>query len=101
VRTPLGELIHITELGVPSTSAHARNPRTQKLWHGAEWTPAIQADWVKQFYTLCFSKMQIEAITWWDLADPAFTRDGGLLDEKFQPKEAYTRLKTLVDSWKA
>lgn len=96
-----GKPVHITELGVPSTSAHARSKEREKLWRGAEWTPALQADWVEQFYTICYSKPQIHAVTWWDFSDPAFTRDGGLLDEKIQPKEAYHRLKKLVSEWRA
>jgi hypothetical protein len=55
---------------------------------------------VEQFYTICYSKPQVQAVTWWDFSDPAFTRDGGLVDEKFLPKEAYERLKRLIASWK-
>lgn len=95
-----GKPIHITELGVPSTSAHRRSPEREKLWRGEEWTPGLQADWVEQFYTICYSKPLIQAVTWWDFSDPAFTTDGGLLDEKQQPKEAYHRLKKLVEGWR-
>jgi len=95
-----GKPVHITELGVPSTSAHAKDRATEKLWHGAEWTGKAQAGWVEQFYTICYSKPQVQAVTWWDFSDPAFTRDGGLVDEKFLPKEAYERLKRLIASWK-
>jgi endo-1,4-beta-xylanase len=95
-----GKPVHITELGVPSTSAHAKNPRTEKLWHGSAWTPKAQADWVEQFYTICYSKPQVQAITWWDFSDPAFIRDSGLVDDKYQPKESHDRLRRLIASWK-
>jgi GH35 family endo-1,4-beta-xylanase len=96
-----GKPVHITELGVPSSSVHAKKGVIEKLWHGKEWTPASQADWVEQFYTLCYSKPQVEAISWWDLSDQGFILDAGLLDEQYRPKEAYERLRRLIASWRA
>jgi endo-1,4-beta-xylanase len=94
-----GKPIHVTELGVLSSSAQA-------TWHGEAWTGRIQADWVEQFYTICYSKPQVQAITWWDFADPAFIADGddgplgSFLDKDMRPKESYQRLKDLLSSWK-
>ena len=96
-----GKPVHITELGVPSAKPAIGTIKNQSVWHGPVWTPQVQADWVEQFYTLCYSKPQVEAITWWDFADPAFIPYGGFLDEKFQPKESYGRLKRLIASWRA
>jgi len=105
-----GKAVHITELGVPSTSPSAQTAGkgggathawAENVWHGTAWTPQTQADWVEQFYTICYSKRQVQAITWWDFADPAFLHGGGLVDENFQPKESYNRLKRLLASWKA
>ncbi len=99
-----GKPIHITELGVSSSSAEApvgQNRRPNRnVWHGTEWTEQIQADWVEQFYTLCYSKPEIEAITWWDFSDPAFIPHGGLLGADMKPKPAYERLAALLASWR-
>ena len=95
-----GKPVHVTELGVPSTKLSAKDSAAGGLWHGAGWTPQIQADWVEQFYTICYSKPPVQAVTWWDLADPAFIQDGGLLDAQFRPKEAYNRLHRLIASWR-
>ena len=96
-----GRPIHVTELGVPSSSAQAKGMGTENVWHGNQWSEPVQADWVEQFYTICYSKPQVQAITWWDFSDPAFIREGGFLDKDLRPKESYQRLKSLVTSWKA
>jgi GH35 family endo-1,4-beta-xylanase len=98
--------IHITELGVSSSSAppsragEIRLPN-RNVWHGAEWSEQIQADWIEQFYTICYSKPQVEAITWWDFADPAFIPHGGLLHADYRPKQAYERLTRLLAEWRS
>jgi GH35 family endo-1,4-beta-xylanase len=96
----LGKPVHITELGVPSAAPAKKSSGTANVWHGPEWTPQVQADWVEQFYTICYSKPQVQAITWWDFADPAFIPNGGFVDENFKPKESYDRLKRLIASWR-
>ncbi len=99
----LGKLIHITELGVSSNTTRATNtpfPDPPGLWH-APWSEHVQADWVEQFYTLCYSKPYIQAVTWWDLADGGFWPHGGLLRSDFSPKLAYLRLTTLQKRWLA
>lgn len=90
-----GKPIHITELGLPSSSedtASSSGGRPRYPWHGARWTETTQADWVEQFYTIAYSKPYIEAVTWWDLNDPAFIPHGGLLRPDLTPKESYHRL---------
>ena len=98
-----GKPIHITELGTSSASASVdradRGRPTPNVWHGTEWTESIQADWVEQFYTICYSKPQIEAITWWSLSDPGFIPQSGLLTRDNQPKESYLRLQKLIQGW--
>lgn len=99
----LGKPIHITELGVSSNTTRAENtpfPDPPGLWHGP-WNENIQADWVEQFYTLCYSKSYIQAVTWWDLADGGFWPHGGLLKSDFSAKLAYLRLNTLQKRWLA
>jgi len=106
-----GKPVHITEIGIPSSSKLDRvggvNPPTasitfasRNVWHGTEWTEEVQADWVEQFYTICYSKPQIEAISWWSFSDPAAIPYCGLLHPDFSPKQSYQRLATLFSAWK-
>jgi len=98
-----GKPIHITELGLPSASQEGPNQHGQTTrypWHGERWSETAQADWVEQFYTIAYSKPYIEAITWWDLSEPAFIPQGGLLREDLTPKESYLRLSTLLARWR-
>jgi len=100
----IGKPIHITELGTPS-DWNAKNPKEKwrvvknwGYWH-KPWDEEVQADWLEQFYTICFSKPYVEAITCWNLADPAFIPSGGLLREDMAPKKSFERLKALIGSW--
>jgi hypothetical protein len=101
--------IHITELQISSSSEDYPNAEwwgggvngCRFPWHGTQFTETIQADWAESVYTMLFSKPYIEAITWWDLADPAFVPHGGLINADMKPKESYSRLKSLLDKWKS
>ncbi len=97
-----GKPVHVTELGVSSSTALDTGSQIQKpggRWH-APWSQTVQADWVEQFYTLCFSKPHIAAVSWWDLSDIGnFWPHGGLVDDDMQPKEAYRRLQQLIQAW--
>jgi endo-1,4-beta-xylanase len=101
--TRLGRKIHITEMGISSadtpivTDKQVYVPNWMK-WHGRPWSENEQADWIEGFYTICLAKPQIEALTWWDFADPSFLPHGGMVDEKLKPKKGYYRLKKLVES---
>jgi GH35 family endo-1,4-beta-xylanase len=98
-----GKPIHITELGLPSafdTTQPPWDPGVWYVWHGEQWTEQLQADWVEQFYTLAYSKPYIEAITWWNLTDPAFVPNGGLARADLTVKESYRRLAALIARWR-
>ncbi|MFW6386598.1 MAG: endo-1,4-beta-xylanase [Bacillota bacterium] len=110
----LGKPVHITELGVSSGDSHTDwqevdSERTTYptshlygtgTWHTEwEWSEKIQADWLEWFYTLAYSKEEIEAIIWWDLQDPAYVPNSGLIRENGIPKEAYFRLKECQKRW--
>ena len=101
--TQLGKPIHITEMAVSSNTGVDENSllgETSGLWH-APWSEAVQADWVEQVYTLCYSKSAIEAVSWWDFSDAFIWYPfGGLLDENLMPKQAYRRLQGLVEHWR-
>jgi endo-1,4-beta-xylanase len=100
-----GKPIHITELGVASSTeldetAYLKKP--SGLWH-KPWSEEIQADWIEQFYTLCYSKPYIQAITWWDFVDyPGhFWPHGGLLNSNMTPKQSFYRLRNLLKRWQS
>ena len=108
----LGKPIHVTELGIPSANnkitvtTYEDRGRTipypiDAVWHGSEWSEQIQADWVEQFYTLCYSKPQVEAITWWDFKDPGYMPNGGFVTTDLRPKGSYERLGKLIQGWRA
>ncbi len=101
--------IHVTELQIPSSSADVPNGDwwgggiggARLPWHGTEFTEAIQAEWVEDVYTMLYSKSYLDAITWWDMKDPAFVPHGGFFNADMTPKESYSRLKSLLDKWKS
>jgi len=99
----LGKTIHITELGVSSSTEVDPKSYFKKpsgLWH-KPWSETIQADWVEQFYTICYSKPYVQAISWWDLADYGnFWPNGGLLRPDMTPKESFYRLSSLIQKWR-
>ena len=99
----LGKPIHITELGVSSSMEPDEKSYFKQawgLWH-QPWNETTQADWIEQFYTLCFSKPYIQAITWWDFADANFWPHGGFLRRDMTPKESFFRLQKLLRQWSA
>jgi hypothetical protein len=109
----LGKPIHITELGIPSQPIPACIPRGYEVpgyhrfrgydWHGP-WTEELQADYLERFYTLCYSKQFVTAVTVSRFVDnePAGTSFfTGLLRSDCTAKPAYYRLKSLIDGWKS
>jgi endo-1,4-beta-xylanase len=107
----LGRPLHITELGIPSANdrrtlaTYEERGKTipypiDAVWHGEEWTEQIQADWVEQFYTLCFSMPEVDAITWWDFNDPGYMPNGGFLTRDLRPKPSFERLRKLLGEWR-
>lgn len=94
-----GKPVNITELGVRTAPPPGRGeapPRTE--WH-MPWCEKVQADWVEWFYTMCYARPEITAITWWDFKDPAFIPTSGFLREDETPRESFFRLKALEKSW--
>jgi endo-1,4-beta-xylanase len=100
----LGKPLHVTELGVSSRAdrdeqSMGKEP-SQSYWH-APWSESIQADWVEQFYTLCYAHPAVKAVTWWDFSDAGghFWPHGGFVRPDGQPKESYHRLQRLIREW--
>lgn len=95
----LGKPIYITEVSVPSSHPAPDRGIDFGYWHGP-WNPERQAEWVKLFYTLCYSLPQVEEITWWNPVDEgAFINDGGLLYDDYSPKPAAKTLGALTQGW--
>lgn len=105
-----GKPVHITEAAAPSSVegdeyAYRKDPeavRAMGTWH-RPWDEEVQAEWVEGFYSICYSKPFVEAITWWDFADyrPGhFFPHGGHLDHEYVPKKSFFRLKGLLNRWR-
>ena len=101
-----GKPVHITELGV-SSGEHAAPPKGDAgadpaaapcQWH-QPWCEKVQADWAEWFYTMCYARPEVQAITWWDFADPAFIPTAGFVREDGTPKESYHRVRALLRQW--
>lgn len=77
-----GKPVHISEISIPSA--------------GNYWNQALQAEHLEKMYLLFMSKPQVEAITYWMLADGDPVRPtGGLLG-----KSAWTVLQRLIAEWR-
>ncbi len=100
-----GKPVHVTELGVSSdgrTAGLSEEKRDLMLAHGdwhQPWCEKVQADWMEWFYTMCYARPEVEALTWWSIADPAFIPRGGFVREDATPKESYHRLGALLRGW--
>jgi GH35 family endo-1,4-beta-xylanase len=101
-----GKPIQISEIGIASQpGVDKKSPYFQDKqiieslgqWH-APWSEKIQADYAEGIYTIAYSKPAVTAITWWDFTDD-FWPFGGLLQRDGTPKEAYRRIKELLQSW--
>lgn len=97
-----GKPVHLTAVQVPSASPAGKPTgstggfgSTGGSWH-KPWDEAVQAQWIKEFYSIALSKPFIESITWTDLADQPENLaipSGGLLHADLSPKLGF---KTLV-----
>ncbi len=88
----LGYPLHITEY-IPQSSG---KPITGG-WREGTWTRAAQAEFAEQLYRLCFGHPAVASINWWGLSDRRiWLPGGGLIDEEYEPKPVYARLKELI-----
>jgi hypothetical protein len=90
-----GKPVFVTEFSAPSTM------QVGSGWWHSPWNEQIQAEYLKDFYTIAFSKFSVKSIMWsYGLADnDSYVISGGLLDSNLNPKPSYYALKNLVDSW--
>lgn len=105
-----GKPMHLTELGVPSfkkdipRSSHEGDIYCLRYmyngnWREFEWNERLQADWLEEFYTLSYSRPEVEALTWWSFGDPGYVPAAGMITADGKPKESLFRLKALEESW--
>lgn len=94
----LGKSIHITAVQVPSSPTNGGKASGGGCWL-KPWDEQVQAQWLKEFYTIALSKPFVETITWRDLADRPEDghpiTSGGLLKQDLTPKLSYKVLKEL------
>ena len=97
---PVGKPLYITHVEVPSAAGdELQQGDVAGIWHG-QWDQPRQAEWIEQFYKVALSKSFVDTVTYASLADSedGTISSGGLLSEKFEPKQSFRSLKKLHDS---
>ena len=83
--------IHITGISVPDRPGTGlTDPQQAGIWR-KDWDPAVQAEWLENFYKISLGRPFINTVTYSHLADAAEmpVAGCGLLSEKFSPKQAF------------
>ncbi len=95
--TGTGLPIYITEYFQVSDSSQA----IRGIHRRGKWSEESQADAIEEFYRVSFGHPSIEAIIYFGLFDTDVVQPlCGLLDENYNPKPAWNRLKRLIwDEW--
>ena len=66
------------------------------------WDAQLQADFLEAVYRIALSKPFVENVAWGNLVDVnQSVPGGGLLDEMYQPKPAFTRLQEMRELFRA
>ncbi len=103
----LGRPVFLTAVAAPGRanadpgdqSEGKLDPSAAGRWH-RPWDPQLQAEWMEAVYRLALSKPYVESVAWANLADLNPTvPGGGLLDDRFQPKPAFTKLQELREQY--
>ena len=93
--TMQGVRVHISEFGM-----HCPHKMIGPVRRG-EWTPELQAEYYKRYFSVCFSHPAVDAINMWGMGPKTWMKGAGLLDSKFEPKPAFHALKKLIhDEWR-
>ncbi len=103
----LGKPVFITAICAPGLNSPDPEDRSQGALNPAEagrwrrpWDPALQSEWMSAVYQIAMSKPYVESLAWSNLADLAPTLPhGGLLDDMFKPKPAFTTLQSLRENF--
>jgi GH35 family endo-1,4-beta-xylanase len=90
----MGVKLHVTEMLLP-LGDQIVGPMRRGIW-----TPALQADFLQDYLTVCFSHPAMELVNFWGLAHDGWGESAGLLDDQLKPRPAFDRIKHLVnDVW--
>jgi endo-1,4-beta-xylanase len=90
----MGVKLHVTEMLLP-LGDQIVGPMRRGVW-----TPALQADFLQDYLTVCFSHPAMELVNFWGLAHEGWGESAGLLDDHLKPRPAFDRIKHLVkDVW--
>jgi endo-1,4-beta-xylanase len=87
--------VYLHEFAAPSCQDY-----TDTWWH-RPWDEALQAQFLREAWTIAFSKPLVQEVAWsyavsdWD----TFVRCGGLFDAGGAPKPSYYAMKNLIKSW--
>lgn len=101
----LGKPLYFTEISVPSGEFRIINwsREFQTLnWSSLPERETLQAEYVEKFYTLLFSRPEVEGIIWFDFSDREAHLGApvGLLRKDLSPKPAYDTLYHLIkEKW--
>ena len=92
-----GRPIYITEFFYVSDESQ----QIRGNYRRGNWSPDSQADAVEDFYRVSFGHPSVEAIIYFGLSDSDVVQPKcGLLDEQYNPKPAWYRLKKLIwEEW--
>jgi GH35 family endo-1,4-beta-xylanase len=91
-----GKPVHLTAVQVPSAAPADRPVSSAGGSWRKPWDESVQAQWIKEFYSIALSKPFVESLTWGELADvndSSGPSSAGLLHADLTPKLGY---KTLV-----
>lgn len=92
-----GKPVHVTAVQVPSATPANRPGSSTGGWWRKPWDEAVQAQWIKEFYSIALSKPFVESITWSQLADATDgpVPSGGLLFSDLKPKLGYKTIASI------
>ncbi len=85
-----GVRIHVTEFSLPIPSPILGPSRR------GTWTPALQAEFYRWFFTVLFSHPAVDSVNLWGIGPEVWQKGSGLLDEKYQPKPNFFALQDLT-----
>ncbi|MFB6216896.1 MAG: hypothetical protein ABEJ72_08025 [Candidatus Aenigmatarchaeota archaeon] len=91
----LNRTVYIQYFQAPSNHLEGQ----QGYWH-EPWNERVQADWIKKYYTLAYSKPYVGGINYLELKDSKWKDfKTGIFYRNGTPKRSYHKLKELIDSW--
>ena len=91
---PLNKPVFVTAVACPDS--HASPTDEGGRWF-RKWDRELQAQWLRDVYSLCMSKPFVESVAWADLVDGKRTvlPGAGLFDDLLQPKASAVALRDL------